>query len=182
MFRSTVLGGSNVHAWLVCCVSTVITLGAGCGGGRSALDPATTQPNTPGAGMDASSTTSPATPLITNCDSLSWKPVAIGSVADVPARLAGQWTKCGGAEPVNMQSPFEMTADGHWYLLARAQDGSLQRLTGSGQAGTYKVPTSDSLVIGWNNAPPQSTLESNIAFMDQPRLMQWGPALYSITR
>jgi hypothetical protein len=166
-----------MRSWILCSVLTVIVLGAGCGNGRSELDPPLTQP-----GADGASSTNSSIPLITSCNDLPWNPVEIASVADVPSRLAGQWMKCGGAEPVNLPSPFEMTADGHWYQLVRDPFGSLKRLTGFGQAGTYTVPRPDSLVISFNNAPPGSTLESNIAFMDEPHLMQWGPGLYSITR
>src|SRR5439155_1551648 len=83
-------------------------LAAGCGGrqGLDVYDDAATV-SVPGV---EGGTASP--PLITDCRNLPWMPKTLTSVDEVPALLAGQWMKCGGAEPVNLKSPFELTDDG----------------------------------------------------------------------
>jgi hypothetical protein len=112
-----------------------------------------------------------------NCDQI-WQPTTVGDAAEIPPLLAGKWRKCGGGEPVNLTSPFEFTDDGKWYQLAPQSDGSTVRLNGWGQAGTWEVTSLDQLRLIINNAPG-SSLTSNLLFMLEPRVMQFGPGLYS---
>ncbi len=98
----------------------------------------------------------------------TWNPVILTDVAEVQPLLVGRWQECGGGGAVNLQSPFEFTADGRWRVIAGGPWG----------AGTYEINTPDTLTIFYDDDPGNS-LQSRVSFEDNPRLMLYGPSFYS---
>jgi len=113
------------------------------------------------------------TPAPANCDDSNWDPLTLTSTDQVRALVVGRWVKCGGGEPVNLESPFELADDGNWYSLVRQSDGTLARSTAFGKHGVYEIKSPTRLVAG---------AESNVAFSLDPFIMNFGPALYTVAR
>ena len=107
---------------------------------------------------------------------------SLATVDDVRAALAHKWEYCSG-EPANFKEPTEFTEDGHWYTLTRDASGDLVRKGGFASSGTYDINTQGpapwnyvNIVLHYDSFG--STLQTNLAFLDTPLVMQNGPGIY----
>lgn len=117
-----------------------------------------------------------------SCTNLDGPVATLASLDDVKSFLANQWAYCSG-EPANFKEPTELTLDGHWFRLTRDSSGKLVQKFGFGRSGTYEIipqgpPPWTYVDILFRDDSYGSTLITNLAFIDSPRVMQNGPGIY----
>jgi hypothetical protein len=107
---------------------------------------------------------------------------SFATVDDVKVALTNKWEYCSG-EPANFKEPTEFADDGHWYTLTRDSGGRLVRKGGFSNSGTYDINTQGAapwnyvdIVLHYDSFG--STLQTNLAFLGSPLVMQNGPGIY----
>ena len=107
---------------------------------------------------------------------------SFATVDDIKAAITNKWAYCSG-EPANFKEITEFTADSHWYTLVRDADGQLVRKGGFFSSGTYEINIQGSAPWSYANinlyySDANSTLTTDLAFLDMPLVMRNGPGIY----
>lgn len=107
---------------------------------------------------------------------------SFATVDDIKAAIVNKWAYCSG-EPANFKELTEFTADSHWYTLVRDADGQLVRKGGFFSSGTYEINTQGAAPWSYANitmhySGTNSTLLTDLAFLDTPLVMRHGPGIY----
>lgn len=137
------IGGSRIALRATTSIVVVLLIGVSC---TAKSSPRASNPPSPTLTTTQSTSPSPSATTSATCDAPDSGWDAIFTPSSITARLVGQWQLCSPKSIFGTSDEgIEFTADRHWYKLGVDASGSVVRLQGTNNEGTWSLHDPSSL-------------------------------------